>query len=63
MQSGLYRGSLPREAKKGFVVKQSLLGFLSSGAQQEGKGRHTSSVICVGIDITNTVVIVDAAHA
>ena len=57
------RGSLPREAKKGFVVKQSLLGFLSSGAQQEGKGRHTSSVICVGIDITNTVVVVDAAHA
>lgn len=63
MQSGLYRGSLPREAKKGFVVKQSLLRFLSSGAQQEGKGRHTSSVICVGIDITNTVVVVDAAHA
>ena len=44
-------------------MKQSLLGFLSSGAQQEGKGRHTSSVICVGIDITNTVVVVDAAHA
>lgn len=55
MQSGMYRGSLPREAKKGFVVKQNLFGYLSTGRQEEGKGRHGDSVICVGIDMTNNV--------
>ena len=55
MQSGMYRGSLPREAKKGFTVKQNLFGYLSTGQQEEGKGRHGDSVLCVGIDMTNNV--------
>ena len=55
IQSGLYRGSLPREAKKGFIVKKSLLGYVGAGAQEEGEGKHTESVICVGIDILNSV--------
>lgn len=36
-------------------MKQALLGYLSSGSQQEGKGHHSDRVITVGVDITNTV--------
>lgn len=36
-------------------MKQSLLGYVGGGAQEEGKGKHSDSVICVGIDILNSV--------
>ena len=55
MQSGLYRGSLPHEAKKGFILKEGLNGLIGTGAQEEGKGKHTEAVICVGIDMLNGV--------
>ena len=46
---------MPREAKKGFIIKQSLTGYVGAGAQEEGEGKHTDAVICVGIDILNSV--------
>ena len=59
IQSGLYRGSLPHEAKKGFILKQGLNGFIGTGAQEEGKGKHPEAVICVGIDLLNMVVFLE----
>ena len=51
----MYRGSLPREAKKGFLIKQSLIGYIGAGEQKEGEGKHTDAILCLGIDILNSV--------
>ena len=55
IQSGMYRGSLPREAKRGFIVKQGLLGYIGTGSQEAGTGGHSDEVVAVGIDITGQV--------
>ena len=55
IQSGMYRGSLPREAKKGFIVKQGLLGYIGTGSQEAGTGGHSEEVVAVGIDVTGQV--------
>lgn len=56
IQSGQYRGSLPRESKAGFRLRAGLNGFLAGGAQEAGKGGHTEAVITAGIDLTGQVV-------
>ena len=56
IQSGQYRGSLPRESKAGFRLRAGLHGFLAGGAQEAGKGGHTEAVITAGIDLTGQVV-------
>ena len=55
IQSGQYRGSLPRESKAGFRLRAGLHGFLAGGAQEAGKGGHTEAVITAGIDLTGQV--------
>ena len=55
IQSGLYRGSLPRESKPGFRLRAGLTGFLAAGAQPAGEGGHTEAVLAAGIDLTGQV--------
>ena len=55
IQSGQYRGSLPRESKAGFRLRAGLHGFLAGGAQEAGTGGHTEAVITAGIDLTGQV--------
>lgn len=31
------------------------MGYVGAGVQEEGEGKHTEAVLCVGIDILNSV--------
>ncbi|KAK8799570.1 hypothetical protein WA158_006119 [Blastocystis sp. Blastoise] len=63
IQSGIYRGSLPKEAKKGWVPPQGLIKYVQGeSSEMEGPGRHEHCLVGIDIDKDNKLCISADIH-